>query len=170
MYVCAVMVSAVESRKKSNQQRRIREEQQRKFISFFKTPPHSRSLNVGNTLLILLSLYYIVCSSQPHTIPGASAFAEQPANAIYNPRAKSTIKSGDKASTRALEMSSTTNDKESDQRNQPKQQEIKVLGVCGGIGSGKSSACKLLVSELGCLEHLGKQNLAGHLECVDVGW
>ena len=32
---------------------------------------------------------------------------------------------------------------------------FRVLGVCGGIGSGKSQACKLLVSELGCLDHLG---------------
>jgi polynucleotide 5'-kinase involved in rRNA processing len=34
--------------------------------------------------------------------------------------------------------------------------EVKILGVCGGIGSGKSSACKLLVSELSCLAHIGK--------------
>jgi hypothetical protein len=33
---------------------------------------------------------------------------------------------------------------------------IKVLGVCGGIGSGKSAACKILVSELGCIAHIGK--------------
>jgi hypothetical protein len=33
--------------------------------------------------------------------------------------------------------------------------QFKVLGVCGGIGSGKSSACKLLVSDLACLAHLG---------------
>jgi polynucleotide 5'-kinase involved in rRNA processing len=32
---------------------------------------------------------------------------------------------------------------------------FRVLGVCGGIGSGKSQACKLLLSELGCLDHLG---------------
>jgi dephospho-CoA kinase len=33
---------------------------------------------------------------------------------------------------------------------------IKVLGVCGGIGSGKSQACKLLVSDLGCVSHIGE--------------
>ena len=164
------MVSAIESRKKSTQQRRVRENQQRKFRSFFKTPHYSRVLNVGNTLLILVSLYHFVCSSQPPTIPAASAFSGHPANAVYNPRTKSAIESDDKGSIHVLKMSSTTNNKEYDQSNQPKQQEIKVLGVCGGIGSGKSSACKLLVTELGCLEHLGKQNLAGHLECVDVGW
>lgn len=32
---------------------------------------------------------------------------------------------------------------------------VKVLGVCGGIGSGKSAACKMLVAEFGCLAHLG---------------
>jgi hypothetical protein len=32
---------------------------------------------------------------------------------------------------------------------------IKVLGVCGGIGSGKSTACQLLVSEFQCLQHIG---------------
>ena len=32
---------------------------------------------------------------------------------------------------------------------------IRILGVCGGIGSGKSTACQLLVSELNCLAHIG---------------
>lgn len=40
--------------------------------------------------------------------------------------------------------------------NDSKSSNFKVLGVCGGIGSGKSTASKLLVSGLGCLEHLGK--------------
>lgn len=31
---------------------------------------------------------------------------------------------------------------------------LRVLGVCGGIGSGKSFACKTLVNELGCWAHL----------------
>jgi hypothetical protein len=34
--------------------------------------------------------------------------------------------------------------------------QLKILGVCGGIGSGKSTACKLLVSELNCAAHIGK--------------
>jgi hypothetical protein len=42
----------------------------------------------------------------------------------------------------------------------PQQPQFKVLGVCGGIGSGKSSACKLLVSELGCLAHLDADSIA----------
>lgn len=32
---------------------------------------------------------------------------------------------------------------------------FKVLGVAGGIGSGKSTACKLL-EDLGCLAHIGE--------------
>jgi pantothenate kinase len=32
---------------------------------------------------------------------------------------------------------------------------FKVLGVAGGIGSGKSTACKIL-EELGCLAHIGE--------------
>ena len=47
-----------------------------------------------------------------------------------------------------LTMSSSSSKNEASQ--------FKVLGVCGGIGSGKSSACKLLVSALGCLDHLGE--------------
>lgn len=31
---------------------------------------------------------------------------------------------------------------------------VRVLGVCGGIGSGKSYACQTLVNELGCWAHL----------------
>lgn len=37
---------------------------------------------------------------------------------------------------------------------------IKVLGVCGGIGSGKSAACKLLVSDLDCLAHIDSDSIA----------
>lgn len=35
-----------------------------------------------------------------------------------------------------------------------------VLGVCGGIGSGKSQACRLLVDELNCIEHIDADKLA----------
>jgi polynucleotide 5'-kinase involved in rRNA processing len=34
---------------------------------------------------------------------------------------------------------------------------VKVLGICGGIGSGKSAACKLLVSQLNALVHIGTE-------------
>ena len=37
---------------------------------------------------------------------------------------------------------------------------IKVLGICGGIGSGKSSAGRLLVSDLGCLACIDSDSLA----------
>ena len=37
---------------------------------------------------------------------------------------------------------------------------FRVLGVCGGIGSGKSKACQLLVDELGCRLHLDADSLA----------
>jgi hypothetical protein len=33
---------------------------------------------------------------------------------------------------------------------------FKILGVAGGIGSGKSTACTLLASELGCAAHIGE--------------
>ena len=33
---------------------------------------------------------------------------------------------------------------------------LKILGVCGGIGSGKSTACKLMVDVLGCVDRIGK--------------
>lgn len=41
---------------------------------------------------------------------------------------------------------------------------LSVLGVCGGIGSGKSQACKILVSELGCVTHIGTNNEQRQLE------
>jgi ABC-type multidrug transport system fused ATPase/permease subunit len=47
----------------------------------------------------------------------------------------------------SLTMSSST---------QANNSQFQVLGVCGGIGSGKSSACQLLVSALGCIAHLGE--------------
>ena len=33
---------------------------------------------------------------------------------------------------------------------------MKILGICGGIGSGKSTACQLLVDSLGCVARIGK--------------
>jgi dephospho-CoA kinase len=33
---------------------------------------------------------------------------------------------------------------------------MKILGVCGGIGSGKSTACKLMVDALGCADRIGE--------------
>ncbi|CAB9525906.1 Dephospho-CoA kinase [Seminavis robusta] len=37
---------------------------------------------------------------------------------------------------------------------------VRILGVCGGIGSGKSKACELLVSELGCVAHIEADSIA----------
>ena len=37
---------------------------------------------------------------------------------------------------------------------------FKVLGVCGGIGSGKSTACKLLVDSCHCLSHIDADKVA----------
>jgi dephospho-CoA kinase len=36
----------------------------------------------------------------------------------------------------------------------------RILGICGGIGSGKSSVCTLLVEKLGCVSHLDADKLA----------
>jgi len=33
---------------------------------------------------------------------------------------------------------------------------MKILGVCGGIGSGKSTACQLMVDSLGCVALIGE--------------
>jgi len=37
---------------------------------------------------------------------------------------------------------------------------VRVLGVCGGIGAGKSTACKLLVSSCRCLDHIDADSVA----------
>ncbi|GKZ01465.1 hypothetical protein MPSEU_001097100 [Mayamaea pseudoterrestris] len=37
---------------------------------------------------------------------------------------------------------------------------IRILGVGGGIGSGKSTACKLLANELGCMAHIDADAVA----------
>lgn len=44
--------------------------------------------------------------------------------------------------------------------NSDSSEDIKVLGVCGGIGSGKSQACQLLVSDLGCVSHIEADSIA----------
>lgn len=40
---------------------------------------------------------------------------------------------------------------------------MKILGVCGGIGSGKSTACKLMVDALGCVGRIGELCLSKFL-------
>jgi dephospho-CoA kinase len=37
---------------------------------------------------------------------------------------------------------------------------VKILGICGGIGSGKSTACKLMVESLGCMALIDADKLA----------
>ena len=37
---------------------------------------------------------------------------------------------------------------------------MKILGVCGGIGSGKSTACQLMVDKLGCVARIDADKLA----------
>ena len=37
---------------------------------------------------------------------------------------------------------------------------IRTIGVCGGIGSGKSAACKLMVDELNCVAHIDSDKMA----------
>jgi len=37
---------------------------------------------------------------------------------------------------------------------------LKILGVAGGIGAGKSAACQLLVNELGCVAHIDADRVA----------
>jgi len=37
---------------------------------------------------------------------------------------------------------------------------MRVLGVCGGIGSGKSEACRIMVSKLGCAAHIDADQVA----------
>jgi hypothetical protein len=54
-----------------------------------------------------------------------------------------------------MSIRSDTNRGTTDILKRPQRQKIRVLGVCGGIGSGKSSACRILVSELGCAAHIG---------------
>jgi dephospho-CoA kinase len=39
-------------------------------------------------------------------------------------------------------------------------EQLKVIGICGGIGSGKSTACKLLVSDLNCVTHIDADKVA----------
>ena len=42
----------------------------------------------------------------------------------------------------------------------PSINKMKILGVCGGIGSGKSTACELMVDKLGCVARIDADKLA----------
>lgn len=39
---------------------------------------------------------------------------------------------------------------------------VRVLGICGGIGSGKSTVCQVLVTDFDCLGHIGKCCCCNH--------
>jgi hypothetical protein len=42
---------------------------------------------------------------------------------------------------------------------------MKILGVCGGIGSGKSTACKVMVDTLGCVGRIGELSVQFVITC-----
>lgn len=44
--------------------------------------------------------------------------------------------------------------------NEKKIDNVKIIGICGGIGSGKSTACKLMVESLGCMTLIDADKLA----------
>jgi dephospho-CoA kinase len=44
--------------------------------------------------------------------------------------------------------------------------DMKILGVCGGIGSGKSTACTLMVDALGCADRIGELALRNRFFCI----
>jgi len=84
-----------------------------------------------------------------------SAFGEK--TELYNiyPR-KQSIKLMSGTGDGMVSVSTTAKTVDADEK------KVKVLGVGGGIGSGKSTACKLLVSEMSCLGHVGKMLLASY--------
>jgi len=45
-------------------------------------------------------------------------------------------------------------------KNKKKVDNVKILGICGGIGSGKSTACNLMVESLGCMALIDADKLA----------
>lgn len=56
--------------------------------------------------------------------------------------------------------SSTSSNKNNPSKSSSSTNRIRILGVCGGIGCGKSSACRNLVERLGCLGHIDSDRLA----------
>ncbi len=45
---------------------------------------------------------------------------------------------------------------------------MRILGICGGIGSGKSTACRLMVDSLGCAARIGEHWRLPVCACVFV--
>ena len=43
-----------------------------------------------------------------------------------------------------------------DGNNDAQKTKMIILGICGGIGSGKSTACQLMVESLGCAARIGE--------------
>ncbi len=51
-------------------------------------------------------------------------------------------------------------DNTSTQTDNSNNKKMKILGICGGIGSGKSTACELMVDKLGCVARIDADKLA----------
>lgn len=51
-------------------------------------------------------------------------------------------------------------DSASTQTDNSNSKKMKILGICGGIGSGKSTACELMVDKLGCVARIDADKLA----------
>jgi dephospho-CoA kinase len=55
---------------------------------------------------------------------------------------------------------SSNSNKNNNNNNSNNDNDFRILGVCGGIGSGKSTASKLLVSECFCWDHVDADSIA----------
>lgn len=107
----------------------------------------STSPLVGLVLLLVLNPYF----AEPSFISldrSLGAKSWDPRKSCYIGNARRSLERHRRS---VASMSESTAHNVAGKRNLP----FKVLGVAGGIGSGKSTACKLL-EDLGCLAHIGE--------------
>ena len=126
------------------------------------------------TLMFYLPLLIIICTSLPSCL--VVAFQQAASSSSSSISTSITISSVYKISPHHLHNQNKHHhhrlpllfaadavedvDNTSTQTDNSNNKKMKILGICGGIGSGKSTACELMVDKLGCVARIDADKLA----------
>jgi hypothetical protein len=106
---------------------------------------------------LFVSVYFIFIFRSVQAFSPDWRTATRELSSLLLLRTRTTKAASNQMAGHSLLPTRTTNNTNQDDpidRNQ-KSNGFRILGICGGIGSGKSTACHLLVSQFRCIAHIG---------------